>query len=399
MRRRITALLLVVLMVLQMLPLDVLAEGWNTAVSNEARGADYVNVTFQYPVYMEGEDGAEIISRYEVIVKQLVKKGGTAVVPNIPDVAGHEFTGWIDAETGDTLDVGAALNEDTVFTAAYRKLGIHTVTINYVFDIDGSMAKEPYVAEFETGSEVKLEVETPKLTGFEVVEEDAVIEVDIPSIDEDVEYEVRYKGAKTSYTVKYHFQNATDNSYTEGYFYRDAIHGHQVGDQTGKIVVGPYTITQYPEGTEHEGQDVIAGGMTEVRDFEIEGFVQQEITQRRVMPGGTTVVDVYYDRAVNMYTIDNDGGTAVDSRALRYGAPLGLPDASEMERPGYEFVGFFSKDYVESEPGTWVPNSNGGEQEHDSTCKMPPYDFTIEVRWRPKDAADYKVRSSIGWRA
>lgn len=391
MKRRITALLLVVLMVLQMLPIDVLAEGWSTAVSNEARGAEYVNVKFQYPVYTEDENGNEIIEHYTTIVEQLVKKGETAVVPNIPDVAGREFTGWVDAEDNTPLDVSTPLNEDTVFTANYQKLGIRTVTINYVFDSDGSMAQEPYVAEFKTGSEVKLAVKTPELNGFEVAGEDEIIEVDIPSIEKDVEYEVRYKGKQTSYTVKYHFQNATDNNYTEGYFYRDAIHGHQVGGTAGKIVVGPYTIKEYPEGTSQAGKPVIAGGMTEVRNFKIEGFVQQKITQRRVMPEGKTVVDVYYDREVNMYTIDNDGGTAVDSRALRYGAPLGLPDASKMERPGYEFVGFFSQDYVEQGDGTWVPNPNGGEQKHDSTCKMPPYDFTIEVRWKPKDTADYKV--------
>ncbi|MGI6019687.1 MAG: Cna B-type domain-containing protein, partial [Marvinbryantia sp.] len=386
MKKRVMAWLLVILMVLQMLPIEVLAEGWNTAVSNEARGAEYVNAKFQYPVYGEDADGAEIIIDYETIVMQMVEKGKTAVVPNIPDVAGHAFIGWINEKDGTSLDTSKPLTEDTVFTADYRKLGIHTVTIHYVFDSDGSMAQEPYVAEFKTGSKVELAVESPKMSGFEVAQEDEVFKINIDSIEKDEEFEVRYTGKQTYYTVKYFFQNAEDNNYTEGYFYRDVIPGSEV--QAGRIDVGPYEISTYPEGTSHAGEPVIAGGMTEVRDFEIEGFVQQKITQRRVMPGGTTVVNVYYDRDVYMYTIDNDGGTAVDSQALRYGASLGLPDASEMERPGYTFDGFYSKAYVEQD-GKWVETD--GEQEHDSSCKMPPYDFTIEVRWKPLEEADYKV--------
>lgn len=49
MRKRFIALMLVVLMIGQMLPLNALADGWNMAVSNEVQGADYVNVS-QVPV-------------------------------------------------------------------------------------------------------------------------------------------------------------------------------------------------------------------------------------------------------------------------------------------------------------------------------------------------------------
>ncbi|MED9822360.1 MAG: Cna B-type domain-containing protein, partial [Christensenellales bacterium] len=390
MKKRIIAMLLVVLMLGQMMPINALAEGWNMIVSNEARGATYATVTFQYPIYQVNEDGTETVGSYGTIATQLVKVGEPPVQPNIPNLTGRKFERWTD-EAGGTLDIHAPVQADTVFRAAYSKLEKRTVTIHYVFDVDGSMALEPYVAEFTAGTDVQLSVTSPALSGF--VPEQETVTVDIPNIQEDAEYTVKYTGAPTSYTVRYHFQNVADNGYTADGFNRDAVHGHTIDDnigagETGWIDVGPYTITQYPEGTEHAGQPVIAGGMTEVRDFEIEGFVQQEIVQRRVMPNGRTVVDVYYNRELHTYTIDNDGGTAVDSRTLRYGSSLGLPDPSEMERPGYEFVGFFSKNYA-FQNGKWVQVL--GEQKHDSSCKMPPYDFTIEVRWQPVQQADYKV--------
>ena len=381
-------MLLVVLMLGQMMPINTLAEaGWNKVVSNEARGAEYVKVTFQYPIYQMDENGEESISSYGMIVEQLVKKGEPPVQPNIPDLTGRRFTGWKD-ETGSSLDVNAPVQKDTVFRAAYSRLEKRTVTIHYVFDVDDSMALEPYVAEFTAGTNVDIEVKSPALTGFVPGQES--VKVEIPDIQEDAEYTVRYTGAPTYYTVRYHFQNVTDNQYTEGGFYRDPVHDHtqDEGLTNGWIEVGPYKIETYPEGTEHAGQPVIAGGMTEVRSFDIEGFVQQDIVQRRVLPDGKTVVDVYYDRELYTYTVDNDGGTAVDSRSLRYGSSLGLPEPSEMERPGYEFVGFFSKNY-KFENGKWVETE--GEQQHNSKCKMPPYDFTIEVRWRPVQRADYKV--------
>ena len=398
MRKRFIALMLVVLMIGQMLPLNALADGWNMAVSNEVQGADYVNVKFQYPLYTE-EQGQESISGYELIVEQMVKKGGTAVEPNIPDLAGREFTGWVNSE-GSPLDVKAPVNEDTVFTAAYRKLDIRTVTINYVFDVDGSMALEPYVAEFEVGSRVNMTIPSPSLSGFEPGE--ASVEVNIEALNEDWEHEVRYKGTPTSYTVRYHFQNAENNQYTDDGFYRAAVHDHEIDDsfnpdETGWIAVGPYTISKYPEGAtidgvDVSGQPVIAGGMTAVRDFAIEGFVQQDIVQRRVLPGGTTVVDVYYDREVHTYTVKNDGGTAVDSRTLRYGASLGLPKDSEMQRPGYVFDGFYSYGYKwDAASQSWVKDESNKDVKHDTTCKMPPYDFEIEVRWTPVEQAKYTV--------
>lgn len=389
MKKRMMALLMAMLILGQMLPLSALAEEWSQAVSNEVRGAEYVTVTFEYPVYQETEDGGETIGGYQTIVTQMVEKGKTAVQPHIPNIAGHAFVNWTD-EQGTILDVNTPVDKDTTFRAVYRKLETRTVTINYVFDIDGSMAQEPYVAEFEYGSPVDITVESPKMQGF--VAQQETVEVKIDSITDDFVQEVRYTGEPTYYTVKYHFQNTTDNGYTEGGFERAAVHGHNVGGDdfggTGWITVGPYTIKEYPEGTSQAGKPVIAGGMTEVRNMPIEGFVQQDIVQRRVMPGGTTVVDVYYDREVYTYTVDNDGGTAVDSRALRYGAPLGLPDPSTMQRPGYTFDGFYSKNYA-WQNGTWVEVS--GEQKHDSSCEMPPYDFTIKVRWTPVQTAHYKV--------
>lgn len=89
MKKKMMSLLMALIMLVQMLPAGALAEEWNTAVSNEVRGAEYVKVTFQYPVYTETEDGGEVISRYDLIVTQMVEKGKAPVEPNVPDVAGH----------------------------------------------------------------------------------------------------------------------------------------------------------------------------------------------------------------------------------------------------------------------------------------------------------------------
>jgi uncharacterized repeat protein (TIGR02543 family) len=371
-----------------------LPRGWNKAVSNEVRGADYVKVEFQYPIY----DEEDVISGYSTIVTQMVEKGGMAVEPNIPDLVGRRFTGWTDGQ-GNPLKVSDPVYNDTVFLAAYSKLDKRTVTINYVFEMDGSMAVEPYVAEFELGSRVDINVPSPERTGF--VPDKSSVQVKIDSITDDCVYTVKYKGAPTYYTVRYHFQNATDNGYTDDGFFRDAVHGHDIEDnfspdEKGWIKVGPYNIEEYPkgatiDGVDVSGQPVVAGGMTAVRNFEIEGFVQQDIVQRRIMPGGITVVDVYYDREVYTYTVDNDGGTAVDSRTLRYGAALGLPNDAEMQRPGYVFDGFYSYEYKwDSATQSWVKDESNYVK-HNSECKMPPYDFDIEVRWKAVEQAEYTV--------
>ena len=105
-RKRFVAWLLIVMMVLQVSPLNVLAER-QMLLSNIQYGGKYHPVTFT-----DMNDNT--------LVTQLVLHGEAAVEPDIPDVEGYAFTGWTSSIEGSTVDSVTA--DNTVFSGNQNRI-------------------------------------------------------------------------------------------------------------------------------------------------------------------------------------------------------------------------------------------------------------------------------------
>ena len=62
------------------------------------------------------------------------------------------------------------------------------------------------------------------------------------------------------------------------------------------------------------------------------------ITQQKINADGSTVVNIYYDRNTVTVSFNTDGGTAVESKSGRYGAPLLKP--TDPTKSGNSFAGW-----------------------------------------------------------
>ena len=132
----------------------------------------------------------------------------------------------------------------------------------------------------------------------------------------------------TRYTVHHYQQNVTGSEYT--------------------LVSGD---TEAKTGTTDATTAAAAKSYT--------GFTAKGITQKTIVPDGSTVVDVYYDRNIITLTINLDGGsttTALNDGVLsgRYGAPVSLVAPTKS---GWHFTGWNTSGgtlpTTFTEPGTY----------------------------------------------
>lgn len=272
------------------------------------------------------------------------------------------------AETGDASDATTTPAPDT-----------YHIRINYVFE-DGTLAANPWTAKLAAGSGYSATVVSPAIVGY--APDQASVNVDVTSINEDVAYKVTYKPSEVNYTVRHYVQNIMDDGYT------------LADTATGKADTNALVSTLGNLSKEREG----------CYSLLYDGDV-------RIAADGSTVIDIKYDRYYYLLNFDLDGGYGVEPIYARYGAPVSVGTPA---RAGYIFDGWdkdlpgtvpahndkFKAKWREDKAGFtvvfWYENA---DPEADGT-----YKYSVAGTYKPADVAsgtsvksdDYKSQSFTG---
>ena len=273
----------------------------------------YYEVVFKY----EDKDGT-----FHTLTTQQIESGKAAVAPAAPEKDGYRFIGWDKDFSNVTADMEV--------TAQYSEIGAKVkYQIIYQYT-DGTVAAQPWVAEFEKGVTYENTITSPELEGFSVDQPTVTFS---GKVETDQTITVTYTGTATTYTVKHLLQNTDGKTYTE-----DA--SETINGTTGTTTVAA------------------------ARAYK--GFTAQEVNQAKVNADGSTVVEIKYDRNSYRFTWNTDGGSYVEPSDILYDASITLP--KEPTKLGYTFKGW------DNCPAT-----------------MPAEDTTVTAKWEINTRAAYRI--------
>ena len=273
----------------------------------------YYEVVFKY----EDKDGT-----FHTLTTQQIESGKAAVAPAAPEKDGYRFIGWDKDFSNVTADMEV--------TAQYSEIGAKVkYQIIYQYT-DGTVAAQPWVAEFEKGVTYENTITSPELEGFSVDQPTVTFS---GKVETDQTITVTYTGTATTYTVKHLLQNTDGKTYTE-----DA--SETINGTTGTTTVAA------------------------ARAYK--GFTAQEVNQAKVNADGSTVVEIKYDRNSYRLTWNTDGGSYVEPSDILYGASITLP--KEPTKLGYTFKG-------------WA----------NCPATMPAEDTTVTAKWEINTRAAYRI--------
>ena len=273
----------------------------------------YYEVVFKY----EDKDGT-----LHTLTTQQIESGKAAVAPAAPEKDGYRFIGWDKDFSNVTADMEV--------TAQYSEIGAKVkYQIIYQYT-DGTVAAQPWVAEFEKGVTYENTITSPQLEGFSVDQSTVTFS---GKVETDQTITVTYTGTATTYTVKHLLQNTDGKTYTE-----DAS----------------------------ETIDGTTGTTTVAAARAYKGFTSQEVNQAKVNADGSTVVEIKYDRNSYRLTWNTDGGSYVEPSDILYGASITLP--KEPTKLGYTFKGW-----------------------NNCPATMPAEDTTVTAKWEINTRAAYRI--------
>ena len=273
----------------------------------------YYEVVFKY----EDKDGT-----LHTLTTQQIESGKAAVAPAAPEKDGYRFIGWDKDFSNVTADMEV--------TAQYSEIGAKVkYQIIYQYT-DGTVAAQPWVAEFEKGVTYENTITSPQLEGFSVDQSTVTFS---GKVETDQTITVTYTGTATTYTVKHLLQNTDGKTYTE-----DAS----------------------------ETIDGTTGTTTVAAARAYKGFTSQEVSQAKVNADGSTVVEIKYDRNSYRLTWNTDGGSYVEPSDILYGASITLP--KEPTKLGYTFKGW-----------------------NNCPATMPAEDTTVTAKWEINTRAAYRI--------
>lgn len=223
----------------------------------------------------------------------------------------------------------------------------YNIVIDYKFDENGTTAADSYTATLAEGESFSATVVFPTVQGYlpyvgESAETQSTLELNYPSVSEDVTIHVTYKPTNVGFTVIHYQQNVNDDNYTE--VERDTTQQGLTGSQV------PEVAKKY------------------------EGFYSLKYEQPTIAADGSTVIEVYYDRYYFLMIFDMDGGYGTDPIYVRYGAPLGT--VNNPTKAGYQFA-------------YWSESKDGTEATLPST--MPATNKTYYAVWTPDATAKVTV--------
>lgn len=230
-----------------------------------------------------------------------VENGASIIAPNTPTKTGYTFAGWHNGTGIVTPSTMPAAK--TTYTATWT-INQYTLTVLSADEAMGTVTGGG-TYDYNTAHTITA---TPK-TGFKFVkwnDDDTNASREV-TVTADVTYTATFDYDIANYTVKHWKQNISGDDYIEVEADLQVTSG-TIGEQTAAVA------NTYP------------------------GFSAQDIDQQTIVVGGTTVVNIYYNRNPYTITFDSNGGSEVDPITQKFESSVTPPAAPT--RDGYEFAGW-----------------------------------------------------------
>ncbi len=246
------------------------------------------------------------------------------------------------ADDSDESDAGDAAVPAAETTPDVKQK--YTIVVNYNLNT-GEQVASPYTAELAEGSSFSATVTFPTVMGYLPYvngEQMDSIDLNYPSVSENVTINVVYEPTYVNYTVIRYQQNVENDLYT------------------------PVETNTY------QG---LTGSEPEFEEKEYDGFYGLLYERPLIAADGSTVIEIYYDRCYYLMNFDMDGGYGTEPVYARYGASIGTVTAPT--KAGYTFQGW----------SLTKPTGNVGEEITIGTLPttMPAYSVTYYAVWKGND--------------
>lgn len=148
----------------------------------------------------------------------------------------------------------------------------------------------------------------------------------------------------------------------------------------------PYMVKHYKQRLDEtyeldltEEKTGTTGRITEAVARNYTGFTAQDFTQKTILPNGSVIVEIYYNRNIHTLTWNVNGGNALTGRytngSVKYGTPIDKPETPT--RMGFSFAGWYKDAEL-----TKVLEDN---------ATMPDTALTLNAKWIKTDAG-YTVK-------
>lgn len=352
-QKRFVAVLLTILMMMQMLPLNALAEAaWKLGGEASVEGAAYHRVTFT--------------SEDKQIAKQLFENGSPIVtMPEDPAKAGYRFVGWFDGEQ--EISVGTTVQNDIEAVAKFEPIVTYTVTIQYLAN-EKPVADEvvrQYTADDPADTILSPASVSDGAEGFLYPDQTSVTVTPSELEQENTIIKVHYVAANAEYTVRHMAKNLADEGYTE-------IESEQHHGVIGTFVVPEPKEYAYYDFERAEGKTLEAAGTVIEVYYTRKPFVLNYDSQ-----GGSYIVPKtgLYEEQVDVYTkTQGEGILSCGLVEHTHEGPVGEPGKNKTS-------GCYKSQKQQSWLGgqyVWVLNCSKKEHTHDDSCY-----FAGPVSWDP----------------
>lgn len=246
-----------------------------------------------------------------------------------------------------------------------------SVRVNYVFE-DGESAYDSFVAVYERGASVDLNVTNPTINGYKPVEysdkgealpaQHTVVTCD--QLNDDLTRTVTYVPDYVPYTVSYFKQNIYDDDYTADLTLPDSYYNKQ--GLTGS----------FPQ---------------ELEEVSFEGFTKLYHKPDFIAADGSTQFELYYTRNYYLVNFELDGGHGVEPVYAKYNSPYNI---AEPVRKGYSFKGWVlandNDDFIDEEGNVLTDEQAAAAATHFTNGTVPAHNVNYKAYWE-KDKAYYSV--------
>lgn len=290
-----------------------------------------------------------------------------------PQVTSFALTRYVATETSEAAEVPTMFSMARNATTEYVTITVKYLDIASLGGTGEAAIYSPYTATIEHGTSFKQSVVSPTFLGFApyldsnndgVINDNdqsaATLNLDYPSVTENIEIKVYYKPIEVNFAVKYFFQKINDDLYIE-----DAARYHTGKAETGTIVTNDYLLSH-------------AGNTT--------GFTKMYHIPESVAADGSTVFECYYDRNYYLIQFDLNGGYGVEPIYARYGTPFVV---NNPIRHGYTFAGWNLVGVDTNGNGEWDDAFPDGVSS-DLVSTIPSYNYRYQAQWETVDT-EYTV--------
>ncbi len=200
--KRFMAMLMAMLMILQVMPVEAMAEGiegLKSRVSNVITGSTFFTLTFT----VEGKDGNDDV------ITQYVENGQKPVLPENPAKAGYTFVGWFTADDNEVTKE-TLITSDMAAVARFTSIATVTVTVNYVAEDGTTPVADPTIREYlANGADAEVITCPAEVVHNDVTlypeQTSVTVNADLlnKAVDGAVTVTVKYAQANAQYTVQH----------------------------------------------------------------------------------------------------------------------------------------------------------------------------------------------------